>query len=79
MGTASSFPEVVGDTSLYFFHGLHEIFVFELYAVNAAMFSREIEVGKSYFGSKRKGKRGRGSAEKIPNLALFRGLEKFTP
>jgi transposase len=33
------------------------------------MFGGEIEVDESYFGGRRKGKRGRGAAGKIPVFA----------
>ena len=35
-------------------------------AESEAMFGGEIEVDESYFGGRRKGKRGRGAAGKIP-------------
>ena len=56
------------------------------------MFGGEIEVDESYFGGKRKGKRGRGAAGKIPVFGLslpdsglfsnhekVKGVGKFTP
>ena len=36
------------------------------------MFGGEIEVDESYFGGKRKGKRGRGAAGKIPVFGLLK-------
>ena len=39
-------------------------------AESEAMFGGEIEVDESYFGGKRKGKRGRGAAGKIPVFGL---------
>jgi len=39
-------------------HRLHEIIAVELEAENEAMFISEIERDESYFGGKRKGKRG---------------------
>jgi transposase len=35
------------------------------------MFGGEIEVDESYFGGKRKGKRGRGAAGKVPVFGLL--------
>jgi transposase len=43
------------------------------------MFGEEIEVYESYFGGKRKGKRGRGAAGKIPVFDLLkRGGKVYT-
>ena len=43
------------------------------------MFGGEIEVDESYFGGKRKGKRGRGAAGKIPVFSLLkRGGKVYT-
>ena len=43
------------------------------------MFSGEIEVDESYFGGKRKGKRGRGTGERIPVFGLLkRGGRVYT-
>jgi len=43
------------------------------------MFSGEIEVDESYFGGKRKGKRGRGATGKIPVFGLLkRGGKVYT-
>ena len=43
------------------------------------MFGGEIEVDESYFGGRRKGKRGRGAAGKIPVFGLLKGVERFIP
>ena len=43
------------------------------------MFGGEIEVDESYFGGRRKEKRGRGAAGKIPVFGLLKGVERFTP
>ena len=43
------------------------------------MFGEEIEVDESYFGGRRKGKRGRGAAGKIPVFGLLkRGGKVYT-
>ena len=55
----------------FFFLRLREIIVYELEAESDAMFAGEIEVDESYFGGKRKGKRGRGAAGKIPVFGLL--------
>jgi hypothetical protein len=40
-------------------------------------FSVEIEVGKSYFGGKRKGKRGPDAVEKVPMLGFLKRRGKI--
>ena len=51
----------------------------ELEAESEAMFGGEIEVDESYFGGKRKGKRVRGAAGKIPVFGLLkRGGKVYT-
>ena len=56
-------------TAAFYFHRLREIIAFELEAENEAMFDSEIKVDESYFGGKRKSKRGRGAAENPLYLA----------
>ncbi len=53
-------------TATYYFLRLREIIAHELEAESEVMFGSEIEVDESYFGGRRKGKRGRGAAGKIP-------------
>ena len=64
--TASSLCGVNRKTAAFYFLRLREIIVIELEGESEAMFGGEIEVDESYFGGKRKGKRGRGAAGKIP-------------
>ena len=70
--TALSLCGVNRKTAAFYFHRLREIIAFELEAENEAMFGGEIEVDESYFGGKRKGKRGRGAAGKIPVFGLLK-------
>ena len=56
-------------TSAYFYHRLRELISLELAHQEEEVFGGEIEVDESYFGGKRKGKRGRGAAGKIQYLA----------
>jgi transposase len=66
-------------TAAFFFLRLREIIALELEAGSEAMFGGEIEVDESYFGGKRKGKRGRGAAGKIPVFGLLkRGGRVYT-
>ncbi|MBM3532310.1 MAG: IS1595 family transposase, partial [Alphaproteobacteria bacterium] len=59
--TASSLCGVNRKTGAFFFHRLRELIARELEAESEAMFGGEIEVDESYFGGRRKGKRGRGA------------------
>ena len=66
-------------TAAFYFLRLREIIAYELEAESEAMFGGEIEVDKSYFGGRRKGKRGRGAAGKIPVFGLLkRGGKVYT-
>jgi len=77
--TAASLCSVNRKTAAFFFLRLREIIVLELEAENEAMFGGEIEVDESYFGDKRKGKRGRGAAGKIPVFGVLkRGGRVYT-
>ena len=67
--TAASRCGVNRKTAALYFLRLREIIAYELEAETADMFGGEIEVGESYFGGRRKGKRGRGAAGKIPVFA----------
>ena len=51
----------------------------ELELESEAMFGGEIEVDESYFGGRRKGRRGRGAGGKIPVFGLLkRGGKVYT-
>ncbi len=77
--TAARLCGVNRKTAAYFFLRLHEVIALELDAESAAMFGGEIEVDESYFGGKRKGKRGRGAGGKIPVFGLLkRGGKVYT-
>ena len=66
-------------TSSYFFLRLREIIALELEVGSEAMFGGEIEVNESYFGGRRKDRRGRGAAGKIPVFGLLkRGGKVYT-
>ena len=66
-------------TVIYYFHRLREIIAYHLEQEADTVFSWKIEVDKSYFGGKRKRKRGRGAAGKVlvPRL-LKRGGKVYT-
>ena len=76
---ASSLVGVNFKTSAYYFHRLRELISFHLEAESTEVFGGEIEVDESYFGGRRKVKRGRGSAGKIPVFGLLkRGGKVYT-
>jgi|TARA_R110000796_G_C14369508_1_gene413823 transposase len=77
--TAASLCGVNRKTAAFYFHRLREIVALELEAESEAMFGGEIEVDESYFGGRRKGRRGRGAAGKIPVFGLLkRGGKVYT-
>jgi transposase len=76
---ASRLVGVNKSTGAYYFLRLREIIALELEAEADDVFGGEIEVDESYFGGRRKGKRGRGSAGKIPVFGLLkRGGRVYT-
>ena len=67
------------NTAAYYFQRLREIIVTQLEQDSHEVFAGEIEVDESYFGGTRKGKRGRGSAGKVPVFGLLkRGGKVYT-
>ncbi|HEY5296588.1 MAG TPA: IS1595 family transposase, partial [Verrucomicrobiae bacterium] len=62
--TAAGLVRVNKTTAAYYYHRLREL-IYQAIA-DAAPFAGEIEVDESYFGGRRKGKRGRGAAGKVP-------------
>jgi transposase len=57
-------------TAAYYFHRLREIITEE--TNNEGLLSGEFEVDESYFGGRRKGKRGRGAAGKVPVFGILK-------
>ena len=73
--TARKAADMMGirpNTAAYYFHRLREIIYMETEAESEAMFDGEIEVDESYFGGRRKGKRGRGAPGKVPVFGLLK-------
>lgn len=68
--TAAALAGVNKTTASYYFHRLRQL----IYASSEQleMFTGEIEVDESYFGGKRKGKRGRGAGGKVPVFGLLK-------
>ena len=80
--TARCAADLVGvnfKTSAYYFHRLRELIAFHLEQESHEVLGGEIEVDESYFGGRRKGKRGRGAAGKVPVFGLLkRGRRVYT-
>ena len=73
--TAARLCGVNRKTSSYFFLRLCEIIALELEVESEAMFGGEIEVDESYFGGRRKDRRGRGAGGKIPVFGQLKGRQ----
>ena len=70
--TASRLVGVHRNTAAYYFHRLREIIAYELAKESEELLGGEIEADESYFGGRRKGKRGRGAAGKVPVFGLLK-------
>ncbi len=68
--TAGSLVGVNHKTAAYYFQRLREI-IYQA-TEDDTPFSGEVEVDESYFGGRRKGKRGRGAAGKVPVFGLLK-------
>jgi transposase len=71
--TARTAAELVGvnpKTAAFYFHRLRQIIV--LATEDESPLGGELEVDESYFGGRRKGKRGRGAAGKVPVFGLLK-------
>lgn len=68
--TTAEIVEVNKNTAQLFFHKLREL-ILKNQQMNM-VFQGEIEVDESYFGGRRKGKRGRGAAGKVPVFGLLK-------
>ena len=73
--------ELVGlyrNTARIFYHRLRQIIAQQLESVSP--FVGPIEVDESYFGGRRKGKRGRGAGGKVPVFGILqRGGRELPP
>ncbi len=80
--TARCAAELIGvnrKTGAYYYHRLREIIAYKLDQESEEFLGGEIEVDESYFGGRRKGKRGRGAAGKVPVFGLLkRGGKVYT-
>lgn len=69
--TASKLSHVNRNTAIKFYQKLRKIIEYNL-SKTSPFFAGEIEVDESYFGGTRKGKRGRGAADKVPVFGLLK-------
>ena len=75
--TAADLAGVNKTTAAYFYHRLRDIIAWRL--DEASRLAGEVEADESYFGGKRKGKRGRGAAGKVPVFGILkRGGKVYT-
>ena len=75
--TAAALVGVNKNTAAYYFQRLREL-IYEM-TEKVSPFSGEVEVDESYFGGRRKGKRGRGAKGKVPVFGLLkRGGKVYT-
>ena len=75
--TAAALVDVNRNTAAYYFHRLRQL-IYQA-VEDESFFSGEIEVDESYFGGRRKGKRGRGAAGKVPVFGILkRGGKVYT-
>ena len=69
--TAAELTGVNRNTAILYFHKLRDLVAAKL-AEEAPFLDGEVEVDESYFGGRRKGKRGRGAAGKAPVFGLLK-------
>ncbi len=72
--TAAVLVNVNKTTAAFYFHRLREL-IYD-YVEEQTIFSGEIELDESYFGGKRKGRRGRGAAGKIPVFGILKRYDR---
>lgn len=68
--TAAALVGINKTTAAYYFHRLR--LLIDLHSEHLEMFEGEIEADESYFGGRRKGKRGRGPLGKLPVFGLLK-------
>ena len=69
---AASLIGVNRKTAAYYFHRLRDVIAYRLEQEADQVVGGEIEVDESYFGGRRKGKRGRGAGGKVPVFGLLK-------
>ena len=76
--TAADLLEINRNTATLFYRKIRELISFHL-SKECVVFDCDIELDESYFGGRRKGKRGRGAAGKVPVFGILkRGGKVYT-
>lgn len=76
--TAGELVKIHRNSAIRFFHKLREKIALKQQA-RSEQFCGDVELDESYFGGARKGKRGRGAADKIPVFGILkRGGKVYT-
>ena len=70
--TASDLVNLNRNTAILFYRKLRQIIHFHLEQEAQECFSGEVELDESYFGGRRKGKRGRGAAGKVVVFGILK-------
>ena len=68
---ASELVSVHRNTATSFYDKIRQLIAFNL-EKDSPFLDGEVEIDESYFGGKRKGKRGRGAAGKVPVFGLLK-------
>jgi len=77
--TASDLAGINRRTGTLYYQKIREVICDHLKQEGAAYFEGEVELDESYFGEKRKGKRGRGAAGKVIVFGILkRGGKVYT-
>ena len=74
--TAASLVGVNKSTASYYFQRLRQI-IYD-HSEHLELLDGEVEADESYFGGRRKGKRGRGAGGKVPVFGLLNRGARFT-
>jgi len=69
---AAALVGVNSKTAVYYFYRLREVICCQLELEADSLVDGEIEVDESYFGGRRKGKRGRGAGREAPVFELLK-------
>jgi len=80
--TARSAADLLGiqpNSAALFYRKLRDVITYHLEQEAHEIFDGAVELDESYFGGARKGKRGRGAAGKVVDLAYSNAVEKCSP
>jgi len=70
--SAADVLEIHSNTAALFYKKVRQLITHHLQHENADMFDGCVELDESYFGGKRKGKRGRGAAGKVAVFGILK-------